>query len=524
VLLELSVTDLGVVDGLRLLLGPGLTAVTGETGAGKTLVVHAIDLLVGGRADAAMVRPGAAEAVVEGRFELDGEELVVTRVVPADGRSRAYLDGRMATAAALQELGARVVDLHGQHQHQSLLQRAHQRAALDRFAAIDLAPLAEADDEVRRHRDALAALGGDARERARHLDLLRHQAAELDAARLDDPDEEDRLVAEIDLLADATAHRLAAEQARHALTADGGAVDQLAGAVAALGDRAPFAEVAGRLRGAAAEVEDAAAELRAVAEGIEDDPDRLAAANERRRELRELRRKFGDSLADVLRFRDELRVRIDELEHHDTRAAELEAALAAARERRAAEAAVVGVARRAAAPALAAAVGSHLGDLALPHAALEVAVGAEDPGDEVSFGFDANRSGTMLPLNRVASGGELARVMLALRLVLTAGPATLVFDEVDAGIGGSAAAAVADALAGLARRHQVLVVTHLPQVAAVADRHVVVSKSERAGRVSSTATAVRDEDRVTEVARMLSGQPGSATARRHAEELLGARS
>jgi DNA repair protein RecN (Recombination protein N) len=521
VLLELAVTDLGVIAELSLVLSPGTTALTGETGAGKTLVVTAIDLLVGGRADPSAVRPGAAEARVEGRFvDDDGEEVVLARVVPADGRSRAYVDGRLAPVSALAERGNDLVDLHGQHAHQSLLATATQRAALDRFGAVDLAPLTAARARLADVDAALAALGGDARARARELDLLRFQVDELDRAAIEDPDEEAALAAEEELLAGAAAHRDAAAAAHDALLEEGRAADALATALAAVAGRAPFADIEARLRSAAAEVAEAGADVRATGESIADDPERQDALRNRRQLLRELRRKYGDTLPEVLAFADEARGRLEELESWDTRAAALDAERAAVVAEVAAAAKAVGDARRAAAPRLAKAVQAHLAELAMPKAAIEVRVG-DDPGDDVTFLLAANTGEAMLPLARTASGGELARAMLALRLVLTGDEArTLVFDEVDAGIGGEAAVAVGRSLAELGRHHQVLVVTHLPQVAAAADAQVAVTKAERRGRTVATARPLSGDDRVVELSRMLSGSPDSATARGHAEELL----
>jgi len=528
VLEELVVRDLGVIEEHRLLLGPGMTALTGETGAGKTLLVDAIDLLVGGRADPALVRPGAAEARVEGRFRLaeptaDGDdEVVLTRVVPADGRSRAYVNGRLATAAELREWGEQLVDLHGQHAHQSLLSASVQRSALDRFGGVDLGPLQEAREAVRRIEAALAGLGGDERARARELDLLRYQVQELRAAGLSDEDEDARLDAEESALADAVAHQEAAAAATVALGTDGGAAEGLGVAIAALADRAPFAEQEARLRALAAELQDVAAEVRAVGESISDDPERLAAIRERRQLLHDLRRKYGETLADVLAYQSETEARLAELEDHDRRAAELDAERAAALARVAEAAAAVAEARRAAAGPLAEAVQGHLAELAMAKARLEVSVGGEDPADDVQLLLAANPGAPLLPLAKVASGGELARTMLALRLVLSSGPATLVFDEVDAGIGGEAAVAVGRALARLGEAHQVLVVTHLPQVAAFAEAHVRVTKRSDEDRTVSTLEHLDDAGRVDELSRMLSGLPGSETAREHAAELLAA--
>lgn len=522
---ELVINDLGIIHECHLLLGPGMTAVTGETGAGKTMVVEAIDLLLGGRAEGHMVRAGANEAVVEGRFVVadpDGggeREHVVRRVIPREGRSRSYLDGRLATAAALAELGARLVDLHGQHAHQSLLSPAVQRAAIDRYGAVPVGMLTEAQAELAAIEAALADLGGDERARAREIDLYRFQVDELRRAAITGPDEDDQLDAEEDALADATAHREAGVGAAEALSGEGGALDAIAAALGALDDRAPFAEAAQRLKGVSAELSDIASEVRSAAEAIEEDPERLEEIRARRQLLRELRRKYGATLADVLAYQAEAEARLDELLGHDQRAAELDARRARALERLAAAQAQVRAAREAVAPKLAKAVQRNLAELAMPKARLGMQV--EGPaGDDVRLLLAANPGSELLPLTKVASGGELARAMLALRLVLTAGPPTLVFDEVDAGIGGEAAVAVGRSLASLGATHQVLVVTHLPQVAAFADHHIGVRKVVRGGTTYAEAQPAVGDDRIVELSRMLSGQPDSEIAREHAAELL----
>ncbi len=526
-LIELHIEDLGVISSLDLVVGAGLTVFTGETGAGKTMLVEAISLLVGGRADATMVRTGATEARVEGRFVDGDDEIVLARVIPVDGRSRAYVNGRLATVSTLAEHGVRLVDIHGQHAHQSLLNVAAQRGALDRFADVDLEPLREARARLTEIDASLAALGGDVRTRAREVDLLRFQLEELDAAAVTGPDEDDELERLEDVLSGAQAHRAAASLAVDALTDDDGALDAVRGAIAALGARGPFAELATRLKGVAVELDDVAAEIRRMADGIDDDPARLAEVTERRQLLRNLRRKYGDTLADVLEFHERTRERLTELEGYDQAVERLERERERAMrdERRAA--AAVGAARRAACEPLAAAVQAGLRELAMPRAEIVVDVGADDPGDEVTFLLAANPGTPPLPLHKVASGGELARTMLALRLVLIEAPGTLVFDEVDAGIGGSAATAVGAALAQLSRTHQVFVVTHLAQVAAMADQQVQVTKHvERDGdgeRTTARAVVLGPEARVAEVARMLSGSPDSSAAREHAAELLAAR-
>ncbi len=627
---ELRVKELGVIEDLSLVFGPGMTALTGETGAGKTLVVEAVELLLGGRADPVLVRPGAAEAVVEGRFVLsDGtggeQELVLSRVVPRDGRSRADVDGRMAAAGALAELGAGLVDLHGQHAHQSLLSAGSQRDALDLYAGVDRSRRDAARERVRQLEAALAGAGGSAEARQREIELLEYQLTELEAAKLTSASEDDELAAEEESLARASEHRAAAVAVQEVLAGEDQVVDRLGEVLSRLSGRVPLAGLYERLRGLAAELSDAAGEARALAESLEDDPERLAEVMSRRALLHELRRKYGakplsgdgpgagvsrlggdggatasrepgrnalpGTLAAVLEWQTAARVRLQVLEDLAGEARRLagEHAGALAELRRASE--ELGVARRAAATKLGRAVEAEMRRLAMPNARFEVRVGAgsanagrlwgegaesgvrrddassavqavpqgrearedqqgreareglreisgelrELSGEEVCFYFAANPGEPLLALAKVASGGELARAMLALRLVLlaagasaggptaresVAGPETLVFDEVDAGIGGEAALAVGRALAELGRRYQVVVVTHLAQVAAFAGAQVAVSKSERAGRAVTDAVQVAGEDRVVELSRMLSGHPHSKAAWEHAEELL----
>ena len=539
-LTELHIEDLGVIARLDLTFGSGMTAVTGETGAGKTMLVEALELLVGGRADATIVRPGATEARVDGRFVTGDTELVLTRVVPADGRSRAYVDGRPSTIGALAEAAAGLVDLHGQHDHQSLLAGPTQRAALDAFGDVDTGPLRAARGRLTVIEAELAALGGAARERAREIDLLRFQVDELAAAQLDDVDEEARLQATEDVLADAVGHREAGAAVHEALAADGGARDAVAAALSALTVRMPFRSVADRLAALLAELDDVVAELRDVAEDIEEDPEQLAAVRARRQQLRDLCRKYGDDLSEVLAYAQDAATRLAELEVHEERATVIDAEHrdAVAAERKAA--AKVGRQRRAAAGPLGEAVTARLRELAMPHATVTVELDDEPAAEHVQFLLAANPGSPALPVAKAASGGELARTMLALRLVLTAAsrmdrsledplgsPAddarTLVFDEVDAGIGGTAATAVGHALAEVGRTHQVFVVTHLAQVAAQATTQVAVEKHTDGTTTTASATTVTGDARIAELARMLSGDEGGDAARRHAVELLSGR-
>ncbi|MDE0115984.1 MAG: DNA repair protein RecN [bacterium] len=518
-LTELAVENLGVIERLNLVLGAGMTALTGETGAGKTLVVTAVDLLLGGRADPALVRFGAGEAVVEGRFDHEGEEVVLRRVVPADGRARAYVDGRLASAATLAELGAELVDLHGQHDHQSLLRRVHQRAALDRFGDVGLAPLVEARAALSDLNRRRAELGGDERSRAREIELCRFQLAELNEAGLENPDEDEVLKGEEAVLADAASSRDAARQAAMSLGADGAVGAGLAQMAAAVENRPPLEGQHERLVNLVAEVGDLSTELRRAAESIDENPARLAEVRQRRELLVDLRRKYGETVAEVMEFHRDLSDRLAELEDFDRLAKDLDGELDRRTAAVAEAGAEVGTARRQAAHALGEEVTANLRELAMARAEVQVAVG-DDPGDDVDFLLAANSGAPGLPLVSAASGGELARVMLALRLVVSAGPPVLVFDEVDAGIGGQVAQTVGRALSRLTADHQVLVVTHLPQVAACADCQVSVVKHDDGVSTAVTAESLEGEDRVIELSRMLSGSPDSQSARRHASELL----
>jgi len=522
-LVELVVKNLGVIEEARIPMGPGLTALTGETGAGKTMVVEALNLLLGGRPDPERVRLGASEATVEGLFAQGDTEWVLRRVLPASGRSRAYINSELATAAALAALGSELLELHGQHAQQALLQPRTQRAALDEFAGIDRTPLLAARRQVDQARSRLEEMGGDERSRVREIDLLRFQLEEID--RIGPVVGEELLLDhEEDLLSGALAHQQAAFSAVGLLSDDGSANDLLARAMNKLAERSPFAAVLARLRDVAAELEDCAAELRQVGESIEPDEERLDQVRSRRQMLVELRRKYGDSIAQVVAYADEARERLEELTAHDATLAAYEAELATAVGDLQSVSAEIGTKRRAASAGLAGAVEAHLLDLALPGARLEVRVADTDElpaaGEHVELRIAVNPGSAMGSLAKVASGGELSRVMLALRLVLSNGPPTMIFDEVDAGIGGEAALCVGRALAELGQQSQVIVVTHLPQVAAFADAQVLVSKTQQQDAARTTAAVLDEDGRLVELSRMLSGSPDSATARDHAYELL----
>ncbi len=534
-LVELRVRNLGVIDDVTVSLGPGMTALTGETGAGKTLLIEALSLLLGGRGDPTMVRAGADEAMIEGRFVIppggqgdagnpvpEDSEVVLARSVVRGGRSKAWIDGRMASQAALAEVAAGLIELHGQHEHRSLTQADAQRRALDSFGHIDLTALEAAQHHLRRLTAESEALGGDDRQRARQVDLLRYQIDEIDAATIEDADEDAHLEVEEDRLAAAETYRRSAAAALSAVSGsdETSALGRLADASGALAGHGPLAAMEARVRSTMGDLSDLATELRSIVETWEDDPERLEQVRSRRNLFRQLERKYGSDLGEVLAFAADARHRLGAIGLEEQRALEVEAEIRSARQALEAAESKVAAARRKAAPRLATDIETTIRRLAMPSARFSISVDGPGPADRVAFLLGANPGEPSQPLAKVASGGELARTMLAVRLAVSGSPGVMAFDEVDAGIGGAAATAVGEALAGLGRNAQVLVVTHLAQVAALAHHHIEVRKSERGGRTRSEVVPLDTEGRVVEISRMLSGRPDSQSARRHARELL----
>ena len=564
---ELRITSLGVIEEAVLELGPGFTAITGETGAGKTMVVTALGLLLGGRADSGGVRTGAKAARVEGLVnigsggaalvsrvdelggEVEDERLLLARQISAEGRSRAFAGGVSVPASALSGLADPLVAVHGQSDQHRLLQTAAQRDALDSFAGkktLDLRErYAQCHRRLRETEVELAEVVETARERAREADLLRFGLGEVETV-APEPGEDDALAAEEARLGFADALRTAAQQARECLSSEDGGPDALGTTSAARklldGVRdhdAEAASLADRLAEVSYLLSDVAADVSSYSSGLDTDPARLAAVSERRAALTRLTRKYGETIDEVLAWAKDASQRLLDLDNTD----EHIEALRAQREALRAELAVVGSAltaeRSKAAAKLGKVVTTELTSLAMPHAELAVAVSqSEDPDglpvdgrtlrfgsrglDDVEFLLAANRGADPRPLNKGASGGELSRVMLAVEVALAAtNPVpTFVFDEVDAGVGGKAAVEVGRRLATLARHAQVLVVTHLPQVAAFADQHFVVVKSSDGSVTTSGLTALDAEGRVRELSRMLAGLEDSDTAIAHAQELL----
>ena len=565
----MRIRDLGVIDDAVLELAPGLTVVTGETGAGKTMVVQGLTLLFGGRGDAGRVRPGARRAVVEGRLalpedspvvqraldagaELDDGVLLLSRTVGADGRSRAHVGGRGVPVAVLGELAEQVLALHGQSDQQRLLQPARQRDALDRYAGEPVTLLRERFAELwarwRAVREALHRLTTQAEERGREAELLRLGLAEVEAAD-PQPGEDEALRSEIRRLDAADELRAAASAASQALTGTEAADEPdalvlLTSARRALEQAADadpaLAALAQRVAEASFLVADVAGDVASYAAASEVDPTRLAAAQERLAVLTALVRRHGGDVDAVLAWAQAASLRLLELDGADDRRdalVEQDTALQAQLGELAAE---LSAARRAASERFGRSVSAELAELAMPHARVGAVVSdREDPAglrvgdrvlaagphgtDEVELLLEPHPGAPPRPLHRGASGGELSRVMLAVEVVLAGSDPVpvMVFDEVDAGVGGRAAVEVGRRLARLAADHQVLVVTHLPQVAAFADTHLQVVKSDDGTVTRSGVVRLDDAGRVVELSRMLAGTD-TGLARGHAEELLAA--
>jgi DNA repair protein RecN (Recombination protein N) len=575
VLLEMRLRGLGVIRDAVLEFGPGLTVVTGETGAGKTMVVTGLGLLMGGRSDPGTVRGGMATALVEGRIAVDphgpvaaraaeagaelddGDVLIVSRTVSAEGRGRAHLGGRSVPVGVLAELADGLVTVHGQSDQLRLRSPVRQREALDRFAGPPVArPLADYRSAWARLRDVEATLEEitrRARERAQEAELLRLGLAEIE--RIDPQSGEDAaLRAEASRLTHAEELRQAAATAHLALTGDPDAGDTDADVASrlAVGRRALdqvrehdplLAGLADRLAEIGYLVADAAAEAASYAESVESDPLRLAAVQDRRAALTTLTRAYGEDVDAVLTWAKEAASRLTELDGDDDRIVRLGQEREQLRGRLAKAGASLSKARARAARKLAEAVTTELAQLAMPNARLLVqirqrpddaglpvelghgpaTVAAEPDGlDEVEVLLSPHAGAPPRPIAKGASGGELSRVMLGIEVVLGAvDPVpTFVFDEVDSGVGGQAALGIGRRLARLARSSQVLVVTHLPQVAAFADRHLSVVKSDDGEITESGVRLLDGESRVRELARMLGGMADSDSARAHAEELL----
>ncbi len=541
-LAELSIDDLVLIAAARLEFSPGLNVITGETGAGKSLLAQAIGLLMGQKGGDELVRPGAERALVQALFESGEDELAVARELPRGGRSRARMDGLLSSAAAVEDALRRRLAFYGQLEHTRLLQLERQLDLLDGAVADQVEPLRAAYAEAYAHARSLTRelddLRGADRDRERELDMLRYQVDEIEAAAVE-PGEDERLAVD-------------RERARHAgklLERTSGALNLLAGESEAaaldgvrvaqrLVDEAALldetlAPVAQRLGALTAELDDLAAALRDYIDSLDVDASHRDGLELRYDKLKALMRKYGGSADEVLAYLEEARTRLTALEEFAADEESLVARVTAAQQAAVGAAERLSAARRRLAPEVAARIETELRGLAMPHATFVIQVTPRGEGwaalgpsgaDDVEFIFGANPGVPARPLRETASGGELSRAMLAIRGLITLGDdvETLIFDEVDTGIGGVTAAALGERLRRLSERRQVLCITHLPQVAAYADRQFAIAKRSDPGE-GVTETEVRrvdGEERLAELCRMLGASPADQAARRHAESLL----
>ena len=563
---ELRVENLLLIEQAQLRLAPGLNVLTGETGAGKTVLAHALDLLLGGRARAGIVRPGAGEAYVEGIFDLpehvreelgervspDAEEIVLARRVGADGRTRAYLNGRSASVADLRDLGATLLSFYGQHEHRKLTLAAAQLQILDGLCgephAENLKACAAAFAETRRLEQRLRELNELSAQREREIDLLQYELGEIDELALDESEHEEMLGAR-ERMRRMDALRSAAGAAAGALAADAGgssdpdgpgAAQALAGAVSQLdalvGVDAALDALTERVRALVIESEDLAAGLRDYCEtagthGLQGSFAQLGeevtldALEERLAAIERVARKHGGSIQAALEYGERARARHEELEGAEVALADATEQLDRARAALAGHVATLRRARAKAAKGFAKSVGEQLASLAMGDATFQVSLGERDPGpagaDTVEFLIAPNPGVPAGPLRDIAYGGELSRVMLAIMSVAnaSAADATLVFDEVDAGIGGHTEKAVGARLRELGERRQVLCITHLPQIASLGARHFSIVKDTSAEPTLTTVVQLGEGEVVSELVRMLGADSDDSTARRHARDL-----
>ena len=548
----LRIQHLAVIDSVEVEFDPGLNVLTGETGAGKSILVEAVGLLLGGRASGDLVRTGEDSAAIEALFESGGDELLIRREITTQGRSRAFINGALATAGALKDLSARLIELHGQHEHQTLLDPSTHLGVLDTFGSLDslAGPCAVAFEAFRAAQEELARVRTAARDRNARLELIAFQLGELDRA-APKPAEDDELYALRQVLASAErVERLCVEGYASLYERDDAILSALGNVwrrVVELADLDPqFQPYVEAREGIKSQLEDLALFLRRYAESIEASPARLQEVEERLALLERLKRKYGPTLADVISRHRALQHERSDLECGDERIADLERAVDATRTAYLAAAQALSNARRGVAGGFAKQLETLLAELAMERTRFEVRFGGALPEAEWSVrGIDAaeffvspNPGEDLRPLARIVSGGELSRIMLAIKTLTatsrhgfddaadrppsTAAPG-LVFDEVDAGIGGRVADVVGRKLRGLASGFQVLCITHLPQIAAYADTHFQIEKRVEHGRTKTTVRRLDEARRVEELARMLGGEAISDGLRRSAREMLGER-
>ncbi len=556
-LVELHVTNFALIDRLDLTFGAGLNILTGETGAGKSIIIDALGLALGGRAGADLVRTGAAKATVEAVFDLthapdevrrrlaeagldsddEDDTLLVTReLARAGGKSQCRVNGRLMPVAVLKEIAECLVDVHGQHEHQSLLAADRHVDILDNWGGKDALALRQSvaalfgeTNALKREREQLRT---DARERARMLDLYRFQQEELAGAKLQ-PGEEEELAADRSRLANSEKLSAAAGEAYATLSGaerGAGALDALNAALAAVEHVAALDEalspLAETLVSAVSYAEDAARELRVYQESVEFNPERLEEIEARLDLIRTLKRKYGETLEEIITYGEELAGKLDALENSEAREEELTASIAKAEDKLNAAAARLTKARRKASENFAAGIARELGDLGMAVTQFEVSIEAQPVtskgADRIEFLLSPNPGEPLRPLAKIASGGEMSRIMLAMKSVLaqTGAIPTMIFDEIDVGVGGRTAQTIGDKLEALAQGAQIMCITHLPQIASRAGAHFFIEKHIHEGRTTVSVAPLDSEGRIEEIARMLGGSRRSEAVVQHAREML----
>jgi DNA repair protein RecN (Recombination protein N) len=546
----LCVKNLAIVENIAVEFQPGLNVITGETGAGKSILVGALGLVLGERADKDMVRAGQEQFGVEATFQLtdatdlnaaldelglaacENGRLVIRRLISVSGSTKILVNDSPATVQALKRIGDRLVDMHGPHDHQSLLSQEFQLSVLDAFGRLDKSRAAY--ESV--YRDLLdldnrrKALDGNDQQVAQQMDLLAFQVKEIEDANLTDADEGD-LEREHTVVANAQRILELADGIRRALTED-----EMAAFNAMTVVHRHLAELAGLLPEAAAwrteaesisvQVQELSTSIAAEVQKIDADPGRLQWLDDRLALIHKFKRKYGKSIPEIRQFLETSRTRLQDLQTRGRRIAEIEAQIEAVRKKVKANGQKLGKERRTAAEQLAKAVTNELRTLGFPHSAFDVALREAEPGpsgmDEIEFGFAPNVGEPMRPLRAIASSGEISRVMLATKAVLALHDRIpiLVFDEIDANVGGEMGLAIGEKLVTVAKHHQVICITHLPQVAVHGKTHFVVAKDVRAGRTTTRIAPVAGPDRVEEIARMLGGKDLTSVALKHAREML----
>ena len=556
-LLELRAENYTVIDRAEVSFGPGLNLLTGETGAGKSILIDALALLLGGKASTDIIRHGSDKATLTCVFEatpgseslletngidVDGDTVVLRREIAAAGKGRVFVNNQPATVGLLRQLAPELALVHAQGETIGAFEQSQQRLLLDRFGATAVEPVRGAYAAWHAAADRLAELETNEQERLRMADLWRFQSREIADAQLSAPDEDAQLEAERRVLANAEKLHAAAHSANDLLYENENAAESTVGAalkyveeIARYDPR--FEVVAEQLRSAQAAIEDVAVELRDFAETAQASPERLATIGDRLAELDRLKRKYGPALAEVIRFGEEASNRLREVDDRDVLLSELRTELTRTAQSYRAAAAKLTIDRTAAAGSLERRAERQINELAM-QARFTIGVRAREEQaawgpfgwDEIEYRIATNPGEPLKPFMEIASGGEMSRVMLALKVAVEEGqakarqqtplPRTLIFDEIDVGIGGRAAEAVGLKLKSLARAQQVICITHLPQIAAFADQHFLIRKTAVKGRTQTRIEPMHETDRVQEIARMLSGAAVTETSLRHAEQLL----